>query len=210
MIKYYPTKSVADIVGWNWIETDTGAWDGPKSDWEHYHAPNILKYVKNFRVAIQAGGNQGMYPRLLSRLFQHVYTFEPDPLNFKTLVLNVDQDNITPFQAALGSQSGMCTVNRNSMTNVGMHTISETRDPKVPVLALDTAMPAVCGVDLIMLDLEGYELKALLGMVEIIRQWRPAVFVERPTAEVNQFFTNLGIGYTMVTMSSMDGVFSVA
>lgn len=207
-IKYYANKSCGGIVGWNWIESDTGAWDGPNTDWENHHAPNIIKHVKNYRVAIQAGGNQGMYPRLLSRLFQHVYTFEPDPLNFKTLVLNIDQDNITPFQAALGSEQGMCVVHRHSMTNVGMHTISTVNEPKIPVIALDTIMSNASGIDLIMLDLEGYEYQALQGMQAIIIQNHPVIFVERPSVEVKTLLA--GYGYTFIGLSSMDGVFVVA
>ena len=206
-IKYYPSKSCGGIVGWNWIDSDTGAWDGPCTDWENHHAPSIIKYVKNYRVAIQAGGNQGMYPRLLSRLFQHVYTFEPDPLNFKTLVLNIDQDNITPFQAALGSHSGMCTINRVSMTNVGMHTINEVSEPKVPILGLDSVLH-LKHCDLIMLDLEGYELNALKGMLRIIEMHKPVIFVERPSADVHTLLANFG--YIYAGPSSMDGVFVVA
>lgn len=204
-INYYPEKTVGGITGWNWISTDTGAWDGPKSDWENYHCPSIIKYVKSYRTVIQAGGNQGMYPRLLSRLFQNVYTFEPDPLNFKTLVLNSDNDNIIKFQAALGEKNDYCVVNRLTMTNTGMHMIKLSASGVVPVLSLDQTFADMTNVDLVMLDLEGYEFNALQGMLRLIEQNKPAIFVERASRDVEYLLKNTG--YSKAGTSSMDSVF---
>lgn len=204
-IRYYEDKEVSKVKGWYWIESDTGAWVGPKNDWENHHYHNILKYCSKFRTVIQAGGNQGMYPRLLSRIFRQVYTFEPDPLNFKTLVQNCDQDNIIKFQAALGSSQSRCLMNRLTMSNVGMHQVNESKDGIIPVVRCSDIILSD-EVDLIMLDLEGYEFQALNGMIKFyVSESRPVIFIERATDAVKQLLG--AAGYSHVDTSAMDDIF---
>lgn len=204
MIKFYEDKEVGGIRGWNWIETDTGAWDGPKMDWEYHHLPNIHKFVKQFRTVIQAGGNQGMYPRLLSRLFTNVYTFEPDPLNFKTLVTNCDYDNVVKIQAALGNEPGYCNINRLTMANVGMHTVSIDKQALTPVLTIDSTIIR-SDVDLVMLDLEGFEPHAISGMKNVLKHNKPVIFLERPSTDLTNYMKLLG--YSPIENSAMDVIF---
>ena len=87
------TKIREDIIdgcgNWIWPKLDTGAWNGPSREWGEHHKPNVLKYVSNFTTVIQAGGNCGLYPRLYANMFNWVYTFEPEPMNFYCLVQNV-------------------------------------------------------------------------------------------------------------------------
>lgn len=204
-IQYYPDKTAGGIAGWHWISTDNGAWDGPKDDWEVAHKQNIIGMLqstgKQFRTAVQAGGNQGMYPRLLSSMFENVYTFEPDTLNFAALVLNTPVDNVVKMQCGLGGRMGTCKVNQHTMTNTGMHTVSE--GGRVPLIPLDVL--CLQNVDLLMLDLEGYEYQALQGTLQTIRTWMPVIFAERPSQEVATFLQEQG--YKFVGMSKMDGVF---
>lgn len=206
MIKFYPEKQVEDIKGWHWIETDSGAWDGPKKDWETSHKNCIEKYCKDYHTVIQAGGNQGMYPKLLSRIFDHVYTFEPDSLNYETLKLNCPDRNIIKTNAALGKENGWCLVKRLTMQNTGMHKVefSNTQTPdKSPMYKLDDMI--FDRVDLIMLDLEGYEYFALQGALMTIKKFKPVIFIERPSTEIRNLLG--GIGYWSVMQSAMDEVF---
>ena len=204
-IQYYPDKQVDNIQGWHWIATDSGAWDGPKQDWEESHRHHIISTQestgKQFRTVVQAGGNQGMYPRLLSQMFETVYTFEPDTLNFATLVLNTPVDNVVKMQCGLGGRMGTCTVYQHTMQNTGMHTVVE--GGRVPLIPLDVLQ--LSNVDLIMLDLEGYEFEAIQGALNTIRTWMPVIFAERPTEQLVVFLQNQG--YTCLGLSKMDGVF---
>ncbi len=45
----------------------------------------VYPHVRKFEVAVQAGGNCGLWPRELGQKFETVYTFEPDPVNFRCL-----------------------------------------------------------------------------------------------------------------------------
>lgn len=207
LVEYYPDKQVGGIRGWYWIKTDSGAWDGPAKDWENHHLAKIQTLVKNKGTAIQAGGNLGMYPRLLSHLFKRVYTFEPDPLNFYTLDMNTySHENIVKFQAAVGYEKGMCVVNRLTMSNVGMHKIETAVDQKlamIPIVRIDDFN--IDDVGLIMLDTEGYEYQALLGATNTIERCRPVIFAERPTEQLHALMKLLR--YQPMGLSAMDGVY---
>jgi FkbM family methyltransferase len=203
-------KRVDDVQDWLWVAEDSGAWDGPKNDWEYAHYQNIMIYVKNFDVVVQAGGNQGMYPRLLSELFKRVYTFEPDPLNFHCLVNNCQKDNIVKFQAALGDRHAMISVLRGQgvngdMGNTGAWSVKVNEEGLIPQMMIDDLALTKC--DFIWLDVEGYENPALLGAAETISKFKPVIFAERGDDEVSLFLH--GFGYERKGTSSQDAIYVV-
>lgn len=194
------------IKPWHWITEDNGGWDGPKGDWETSHKPKILKHVGKRDCCISAGGNQGLYPRILGELFAYVYTFEPDPLNFYCLVRNCQMDNIIKIQAALGETNEMCRVIRKPMENTGMHTIELQRkeDCHIPVLTIDSFH--FQNLDLIHLDLEGHELPALKGAIRNIQQHRPLIMAERGQNDAfKQFMSQYG--YKNIDHSISDTIY---
>lgn len=197
---YSRNEAVAGVGPWVWIQTDVGAWDGPKDDWECSHAETIRNLVTDWSVCVQAGGNQGMYPRLLSDMFTHVYTFEPDPLNFHCLVGNCQKDTIYKMQAALGSEVGLARVNRSGMNNTGCHTVSTDGECFVPMLTIDSLNLKSCG--LFQLDLERYEIHALKGAVETIKRCKPVIQCECGNDEILGFLSQFG--YEQVAVSRAD------
>lgn len=131
-------------------------------------------YVKSFDVAVQAGGNFGAWPAQLAKRFKHVYTFEPDPLNFSCLCRNIgDTQNIIKIQAALGEDAKSVGLSRNPI-NAGAHFVTATGF--LPMIKLDSLGLPAC--DLIILDIEGYELPALRGAFWTLRNFLPVVHVE--------------------------------
>lgn len=198
-----------DICGgltpWMWIKTDAGAWDGPKEDWEHSHLATIKEHVTDWSNCIQAGGCQGMYPRLLSDLFQNVYTFEPDPLNFHCLVNNCQKDNIFKMNAALGAESGFARVNRMTMSNVGCHTVSTDGHCVVPMMTIDSFKLPTCG--LFQLDLETYEIHALRGALETIERCKPVIQCENGNEDILRLLRPFG--YEKVATSRADTIYKV-
>lgn len=207
-ILFYPDKTVDNIRGWYWLESDTGAWDGPKQDWEESHKPKLLELRNRFdikgRVAVQAGGNQGMYAKLLSKLYDWVYTFEPDMLNHRVLCQNCISDNIIVIQGALGNQDGaFVNVSQRNMKNTGMHTVSISQNGNVPLLMLDSFN--FSDVGLLMLDLEGFEECAIHGAIKTIINNDLLLFCERPNTELIELLKMYG--YTRVYQSKMDTIF---
>jgi len=179
-----------------WIKTDHGAWDGPLKDWEQ-HKPVYQKFCRGFNTVICAGGNQGMYPLFFSEMFAAVYTFEPDPLNFHCLVNNCQKDNVIKINGAVGEENGMCIVNRTDMTNVGMHTVKRDTNAYIPISKIDNLAVSHC--DLIQLDVEGYELNALIGATRIIQTFKPVIACERGNEAIEKFLAPYG--YQVVATS---------
>lgn len=194
-----------DLTPWFWIKKDNGGWEGPKLDWENSHKEKVLKYCNKFDCCISAGGNMGMYPRFYSDMFRQVYTFEPHPLNFFCLVQNTQRDNIIKIQAALGESNKMVKLCTIAEENMGMVAITESRpdDCHIPMLRIDDFH--FNNLDLIHLDLEGYELQALTGAVRNIQQHRPLIFAERgDDGNFQSFFDQYG--YRKVDKSVSDTV----
>jgi len=200
-IKFYPKRSVDGVHEWFWIETDVGSWKYTERDWPE-HKQAINSHVKMRRTCIQAGGNLGMYPRLLSRMFQTVYTFEPDPTNFYVLSLNNPAENVLCFQAALGEKPKMITVDRASPLNVGETKISADGGPQgyIPTLTIDS-FSWENGVDLIFLDVEGYENRVLNGATRTIKKFKPVIIVEAPDEQLIAGLTKAGYGPPMRYMN---------
>lgn len=132
-----------------------------------------LKHVDKKRVAVQAGGNVGLFPKELAKHFQLVYSFEPDELNAKCFQLNCKEPNITFCKAALGELSGTIGLAK-AQSNCGAHYIEGSGE--IPVKTIDSINLDVC--DLIQLDIEGYELQALKGAVDTIQKHKPVIIIE--------------------------------
>lgn len=202
----YRADAVADgIVGWWWVKTDNGAWEGPKNDWENHHKHRMIPLVKNRGVVITAGGNCGMYTRFYADLFGMVYSFEPDQINFQCLVANNPFENVVKINGALGEHNGFIFVNRDSLDNVGTHTVQQHAAGVIPMFSIDSMNFPI--VDLIQLDVEGYEINIIKGAIETIKRDHPVIAGENcyPESAVGQFLQ--GIGYKPVEQVASDTVY---
>ena len=129
-----------------------------------------LAACRQHRTAVQAGGNIGIWPRRMSEVFDRVYTFEPEPISRACLERNVYK-NVTVSACALGAMDGACSIERLSL---GSHRVIDGTD--VPVTTIDALN--LTDVDLIQLDVEGYEWHALMGATATIIRCHPLIQVE--------------------------------
>jgi len=190
-------EEYTDGVGpWITLKQDKFWW-GSRDDWQNPngHKEVWFPHITERKVAVQAGGWLGLYPRLLSEYFDVVYTFEPDPLSFFVLTQNCQRDNIVKFQAALGSSHGMIAVKRNVPDNPGMNTV--VTGGAIPTFMIDDLnLPAL---NLIALDLEGYEEEALKGAKESIEKFSPVIAAEHGERRVGTLMKEMGyeiVGYS--------------
>lgn len=134
------------------------------------------RYCRGFDVAVQAGGNCGVWPAEMGRRFGVVYTFEPDPVNFRCLCANAPAENVFKFNAALGASRRRVALDLRP-DNVGAHQVSPLGvKGDIPTMLIDDLCLADC--DLIYLDIEGQELAALQGAMKTIDRCSPVVVVE--------------------------------
>lgn len=136
---------------------------------------HVFPLVEHAGVAVQAGGAMGMWPKRMAQVFDTVYTFEPNPQSFNCLVHNCQEENIVKIQAALGDQHSLVTMAfHENPNNYGAYQCK--RGGVIPTFKIDELALDRC--DLIMLDIEGYELFALRGAEATIDRYRPVIVLE--------------------------------
>lgn len=191
------------------------------SSWDdhRFFIDSFIPYDKR-KLVVQAGGWHGIYAKLLSTMFERVYTFEPHPDNFLCLSLNCNFDNIIKMQSALGFSNETLLLEETGST--GQHRIVGTyecydqvsltgRMFEVPTISIDSLNLSSC--DLIMLDIENFEPRALIGATNTINTHKPAIIIEKSFFERNNIFYNIFLeyfGYNLVheTLSDIYFVYS--
>lgn len=137
----------------------------------------LLSHIPAQNVMVQAGGNCGQYVRQYAKMFNTVYTFEPDALNFLCLTLNCP-DNVVKTQSCLGNEKKFVNLNPHHGTNGsesgGIHVGSS--NGAIPTTVIDDLSLPAC--DLIQLDIEGYEYFTLLGATQTIKKYHPVIVTE--------------------------------
>lgn len=203
----FKPENIEGFDGFYWDKADVGAWWGPLNDWNTSHR-DVIDSLPNRRTVVQAGGNLGLYPVLLSSRFDMVVTFEPDKDNFEILLKNLEYHDllhkVTAIPSALGEASRMSAMVKGPHDNVGMHKIDDAGPNKVPMLALDS-IEDLKDVDLIWLDIELYEFPALKGAMNTIDKWKPVVIVENSNNGIAWLMAEHG--YRETRVSKMDTIF---
>jgi FkbM family methyltransferase len=111
----------------------------------------------------------------LAGKFRHVWTFEPDLDNYAALVQNTaNVGHIVRSRMALGDKDGMGSMDHIDPVNIGAHQVKEGQDFKIGTV--DSYM--FDDVDLIQLDIEGFEHQAILGAADTIDKCSPVIVLE--------------------------------
>lgn len=199
--------------GWIWPKSDENSWEGQN---EHSNlAKHVIPYVKNNRVMIQAGGNCGFILSTFVEHFNSIYTFEPDPVNFYCLNQNVTAPNVIKMQCCLGKETLPVTVQQLDRPGRPRDTggVHVEGSGVTPTIIIDNLNLPAC--DLIQLDVEGYELNALLGAVNTIKKYKPVLCVEFCEKWLNRYETTsdtieallADLGYKHVESYGVDRIY---
>lgn len=147
-------------------------------------------------IAIEAGANIGAFTIPLAQKAGPaglVYAFEPQPLVFQLLCANAALNqlaNVHAINAGCGGESSSEILRRINPTatlnhaGLSLEELKNDQGLKIPVYALDDVVEPH-RLDLIKADVEGMEQAVLLGGAELIRQHRPALYVENLFAETS-------------------------
>lgn len=139
---------------------------------------SILKsHIKSGDQILDIGANIGFYTRILSDLVGekgHVYSFEPDQLNFKRLQQNCAHlSNVNLNNKAVNEESGVIKIYKSALLNVDHRTYPSDHYESVEEIScvsMDEFFPDKQRIDFIKIDIQGFETSAFRGMKRILAQ----------------------------------------
>lgn len=162
-------------------------------DWHVYfgikeHAKEKLYSLANAGDTIlDIGTNVGdvaMHLAQKASISGQVIGFEPDPINFKRVSQNLALNsfsNIQILNIGLGESEGTFYVKTPDEHNAGMTRITQDiSGHKVTIKRLDyvETIQNLSKINLIKMDIEGYEMNALKGGIETLKKHKPILFIE--------------------------------
>jgi len=162
---------------------------------EPLHTELLSRELKTDMVCVDVGSNIGYYAILESKLVGKngkVISIEPSPPNFKMLQKNVklqNSSNIETYNFACGDYDGtvkFSVSNRSNWSRVVSENKSKSINVEdltiidVPIKKLDTFLTEIpdTKIDMIRMDIEGYEHQALSGMTKTIENHKPLLIFE--------------------------------
>ena len=182
----------------------------------------IFSYLKNNNLingcAIDAGASFGTYSLYFSKYFDHVYSFEPHPISFSILNINVKycnpKQNITTFNYGLSSKESVRTLydwKNFSPSGSTFNTKSIQKNAKgqnakghhfecklKPLKEKDFSDKKI---GFLKIDVENYEMEVLLGAEELIKKQKPVILIEdwksreKKESDKIKFLRTLGYNY---------------
>jgi len=141
---------------------------------------NHIRFDKG-DIAFDVGANIGWYSLLLDRLMPEgcqIYAFEPDPLNYRLLMFNIQMNGANKVRAvkkALSNKKEIKKLNRYSNRNLGRHSLLDINEDdfvEVEAIVLDDFIQLnnidFNKVKFAKIDIEGYEYFALSGALKVL------------------------------------------
>ena len=161
------------------------------------HEETTIEYIKSIGGNIIHGGaGFGDFLPALKDC-NRVFAFEPNPLMYQCSLQTIRLNNITNvslYSQAIGESDGRTSLKVIDESGLEMGPRSEIGDGiSVKIVKLDTFI--VEKIDLIHLDLEGYEFEALKGAKELIERDKPIIVLEIDARAVDYNNFMLSINY---------------
>jgi len=146
---------------------------------------NFLKFMKpKARTVCDIGANIGEITWALSQFSQQVHAFEPTVNTFQLLKKNVEQNNlknVSIYDKGVGAKHEIAHIALNGNTcgaNARIQDVTKTKHQTeiMTIIPLDSLN--LSDVDIIKIDVEGYELDVLQGAEQTILKDKPIIQLE--------------------------------
>jgi FkbM family methyltransferase len=143
----------------------------------------LIAQLDEDAVVLDVGANIGVWTRLFARRVRRgkVYAFEPSPSTFALLRSNcAAHANVECVQRALGAQSGSMGFVEDTQPELRHLTAADGGGARVSVSRLDDWLleAQLTRLDLLKIDVEGFEEELLEGACETLRRFQPLVLFE--------------------------------
>jgi len=149
---------------------------------------NYMQLLKTEFIVFDVGANIGATALPFSQKVSTVYAFEPSQANFLRLKYHIESNrisNIIPVNKGLGDKTAELHLQVVDPSNPGMNRIRvnghELQNCEIiDVITIDDFVEQnnIRKVDAIKIDVEGFELKVILGAQQTLQKFHPVLFIE--------------------------------
>lgn len=146
---------------------------------------DIFTELSQEKTLVDIGANIGQHSLILSHYCKHIYAFEPIPSVFNQFNESIKKNNfknITPFNLGISDKKESKSFNfvknhagTSSFVQRNQNDVTETIEVKTDTL--NNVLPNI-KIDVIKIDVEGYEAIVILGNKDFIIKNKPIVFLE--------------------------------
>ena len=153
------------------------------------HIQATLDAARTRRVALDIGAHVGFWSFYLAQYFREVHAFEPVHVFVDCFRENVKHGNVILHETALGNRAGFVEMEVPA-ENSGMTHVGAGAGGSTPIETLDAF--GIAGVDLVKIDVEGYERFVLEGARQTLLRDKPVVIVEQKSGADRYSVDKLG------------------
>jgi FkbM family methyltransferase len=146
-------------------------------------------------TALDIGANIGNHSIFLSKFFNQVYSFEPNPITYDVLLLNskyaAPKKNIIPYNIGLSNNDDKLPFKINPANIGGSRIVSLDVDKKYINIFIQVKKADEINslqkknVSLIKIDVEGHEIDVLKGAENIIKLNKPVIIFEQDADKIH-------------------------
>lgn len=189
-------------------ECEYNGWRTKYNFYDRHIFEIVDKYIHSKSTVIDVGSNVGFYSMLFAKRANDgvVYGFEPNLSTYELLNETIKKNkvaNVFIAQTALGATSTKYSLINEDANNHGKTYVSLQAEGDSATVSLDSFVleSRLERLDLIKVDIEGFEYQFLLGAVDTLRKYKPVVYMEvndeflyrydNTAREVIEFFENL-------------------
>gem|GEM_PF-352653 len=217
---------IPNINGFTMLVSGTDEGIGRELAFYRVHEPTLTKFLPTFVLpgdtVLDIGANIGYYTLLLSQLVGPtgmVIAVEPHPDNVRLLKLNLKLNRVTNtvvVPVAISDEVGVAQMFISKGSNWhSLHPTPQSTDQSitVPTTTVDALVRQLeQPIDLIRMDIEGWEVKALRGAENTLKRDKPTLVMEvhpsylqpEETKELLQWLQSLGYRWAFVILRRDD------
>ncbi len=157
---------------------------------KHVFEPGVLRLIKSLltpdSVFFDIGANIGQHSLFAANYCRHVYAFEPIRKIYEQFLMSIWENafvSISVFNYALGNSNATFPIYSNKENRGGSSLLvadERTFLQNVKVLRLDDIYNkmGVTRIDVMKIDVEGFEYEVLLGAEKTLDKFHPAIVIE--------------------------------
>ena len=169
---------------------------------QKWHEGEIGKLINN-NIVLDVGANIGNHTMYYINECNAklVYCFEPVKDTFRILQKNIEinklSNRVKLVNVGVGNNSGKAKIANYNVNNIGGTSIEVTKDGDIDVVAIDD-MQIEGKIGMVKMDVEGFEVFALKGMMKTLDEHKPFITIEIRNKHINEvcsMLTNIGYRY---------------